>query len=99
MDQDEFIDREWELIGVAKLTLKILAKVMADRDPLEVIKDPDLAERIGDRTLAEAREDEALAALIDARTTPDLPGLNRTEETLVIGQLGPLIFEKLLEDI
>lgn len=98
MDLNEFTAREQQLIGMTKRTLKILAKVMADRDPLEVIKDQDFAEQIGERTLAEARQDEALAARIDGRTTTDLPDLNRTEEALVISQLGTLIFETMLED-
>jgi hypothetical protein len=68
--QTQFDENELKLIQIAKRTLHILAKVIRDKDPKEVIKDKDLADLIGDKSPAEALADSELGKKIKERMTP-----------------------------
>lgn len=78
---------EWRLVDQVKQTLKILARVIAHRNPQMVKHDID-----PDGGMAE----EALDELVKQHRTPDVPQLNAHEEAAVIGQRGPMIFARLM---
>jgi hypothetical protein len=92
-----FNESDLKLIDTAKRTMRILSKVIGDKDPQLVIKDSDLAELIGNRSLEEALADSELGEQIRTRVTTDLPQLNAEQEALAIVQLGPAIFAQLWE--
>lgn len=92
-----FNESELKLIDTAKRTMRILSKVIGDKDPHAVVKDEDLAALIGNKTLEEALTDPELAPQIKNRLTTDLPQLNAEQEALAIVQLGPAIFAQLWE--
>ena len=95
MSTASFDKTELKLIETAKRTMRILAKIIGDKDPNVVIKDEDLAALIGDKSLEDALKDPQLGDLIRKRLTADLPQLNLEQEALTIAQLGPAIFEQL----
>ncbi|HVQ36136.1 MAG TPA: hypothetical protein VMS31_01295, partial [Pyrinomonadaceae bacterium] len=90
-----FNETDLKLIDTAKRTMRILSKVIRDKDPHAVVKDEDLAALIGGKTLEEALADPELAPKIRDRLTTDLPQLNAEQEALAIVQLGPAIFAQL----
>ena len=93
-----FNDDELKLIQTAKRAMMILAKVIRDKDAEEVIKDPDLSPLVaGRQNLEEALADPELGPKIRERLTPDLPRLNVEQEALLVGQLGSVIFSRLIE--
>lgn len=142
----EFSEKELKLIVAVKRTLKILAKVIEDRNPGEVIKDIDPKKVVEDELIADTiiktnflqrikdfdpdseNENNDLAILVDeliteikkedptrevkeqeiidiinklaraiqAKVTPDIPGLNPKDEGVMIGRLGPHIFASLI---
>jgi len=93
-----FNDTDLKLIDTAKRTMRILSKVIGDKDLQEVIRDTDLANLIGNRSLDEALADPEIGDQIRARVTTDLPQLNSEQEALAIVQLGPAIFGQLWTD-
>jgi hypothetical protein len=104
--QTKFEENEPKLILIAKQTMKVLAKVMKDLDPKEVIKDKNIADKIinekkwkidDPKTLAMALADNEIGPMIRERLTPDLPHLSPEQEAMVIGQLGATIFGELLK--
>ena len=94
---DTFSQDELKLIRSTKATLRVMAKVIRDKDVREVVKDADLAQLIGNKTLEEALADPELGPQIRNRVTPDLPQFNEQEEAMVIGQLGPALFSELIK--
>ncbi len=94
---ETFSQDELNLIKKAKTTLRIMAKIVRDKDVREVIKDQDLAQLIGNKTLEEALADPELGDTIRDRVTPDNPQLNDQEEAMVIARLGPAVFSELMK--
>jgi hypothetical protein len=94
---ETFSENELNLISKAKTTLRIMAKIVRDKDIKEAIKDKDLAQSIGNKTLEQALADPELGNTIRDRVTPDLPQLNDQEEAAVIARLGPAIFSELIK--
>jgi hypothetical protein len=83
----ELAEYEWQLVDKIKETMKVLARVVKHLDPKVVKKDIDPHEEM---------EKEELDELVEKHLTPDLPGLNVNEEAFVVGQLGPVIFARLM---
>jgi hypothetical protein len=94
---ETFTQNELNLINKAKATLRVMAKIIRDKDVKEVIKDEDLAQLIGSKTLEEALADPDLGGTIRARVTTDLPQHNDREEAMLVGQLAPAVFDELIK--
>lgn len=94
---ETFTSDELNLIAKLKATLRIMAKVIRDKDVNEVIKDKDLAQQIGNKTLEEALAEPELGDQIRNRITPDIPQFNEQEEAVVIYQLGAAVFSELIK--
>jgi hypothetical protein len=106
-----FTPVELGVVLKAKRSLTILAKIIRDKDPKEVMKDPDIValinKRVKDKLDANPnlKEDDARKEVTEQmpndpafreRLTPDLPQLNVEQEALVVGRLGSSVFSELL---
>ena len=110
-DEPPFTEAELAIVLKAKQTMRMLAKIIRDKDPKEVLKDPEIAALIDKRVKEQLeqnpnlKEEDIRKDVIEKmssdpafqeRLTPDLPQLNVEQEALLVGRLGSTVFDELL---